>query len=887
MLRNIPFKSSIRSYSNQSASITTAPTVFLTNVRAISNKLDEVTLSLRTHKPDIAVITETWLDNTTPISISISISIQGYNIARLDRNSRGGGILIYVADNLSFNVLDLHSIPNISRSESEILPVIIDGSLLVVCLYHPFWNDSHRDSECISSLIDIIDYTLTNIAFDPSRFKCLICGDFNGLRSHYVDIQHQTGLTPIVTAATRGCNILDQIFTDIPLMSNPVILPPIARSDHCIVLWRQSRFMRNKSVKRRIRIQSKARRAQFNDLICRYDWLALVNSTTNVNEAAQILLESLKSLYDLCFPLRTVRIRPSDPPWVTGNLRHLINQRDRAFQQKQMPKYLRIREEVISHTRFLKCRYLKMAISSGNVRNAWKAIKSVGRYTHSTSTFISPQISAEDFNSYFESIFQNGSNCDFETVCEEASIPTFDVCEIDSILKRLRRKSCGPDELPYWIFREYSYLLSPAITSVFNASLMSGIVPMCFKKANVVPVPKCTRPSLASDYRQISLLPILSKVLEKLVCQKFILPPIQSNLDLTQFAYVPSRASGTVSALTLLSNRILQFLDSSSGAVRILTLDFSKAFDKVLHNVILSAALKLELPYFIVRWIGSFLSGRMQRVKMGTMFSSWTFVPSGVPQGSVLGPILFGMVMESFRPLCSNSAVIKYADDLTIMHFIRSSSENRLQAEWQHCVDWSNDNHLPLNISKCKVLDIVTKRQLVTDPIVTLDGFVIPNVDELKILGVIFASNLKWNAHIRYVVSKASRRIFLIRNLKRSDCPDMLTFNAYVAFLRSVLLYAYPSFCNLPFYLQQQLLNVEKRVFRIMNSNANRENILNVADRSCVKLFRKIELYSDHPLRAMFQEREVVRTRNSLSLKPPPTKTERFKNSFVKYCRRW
>ena len=184
--------------------------------------------------------------------------------------------------------------------------------------------------------------------------------------------------------------------------------------------------------------------------------------------------------------------------------------------------------------------------------------------------------------------------------------------------------------------------------------------------------------------------------------------------------------------------------------------------------------------------VSSFLQNRVQCVWWNGQSTKWSPIPSGVPQGSVLGPILFGLVVNSFHPVCLNSRAVKYADDVTILHFVRSPSEDNLQAEWNNCVNWASVNKLPLNILKCKVLNIVTKKNLVLSKVLCSPGYFLPEVDELKLLGVIFSSNLKWNAHVNSIICKATRRIFIIRNLKRSDCSSELIFRAYVSFIRSV-----------------------------------------------------------------------------------------------------
>ena len=197
----------------------------------------------------------------------------------------------------------------------------------------------------------------------------------------------------------------------------------------------------------------------------------------------------------------------------------------------------------------------------------------------------------------------------------------------------------------------------------------------------------------------------------------------------------------------------------------------------------------------MLRLFSDFLFNRQQRVFGNNCNSPWSVIPSGVPQGSVLGPLLFTLVVNDLKPLFSNSCIIKYADDVSLLHFVRSSSDDHLQEEFDKCMRWSRCNYLPLNFSKCQVLDFCTKKCLSLTP-VFFSGSPLPQVETAKILGVFLSSDLSWNAHISYIVSKASHRVFIIRNLKRSACSSELIFRAYVAFVRSILLYTFPSFCN-------------------------------------------------------------------------------------------
>ena len=209
------------------------PSILVSNVRCLRNKTDEVDQRLRTIQPDIAVLTETWLDESIPDS---SITTANYAVSRKDRNAHGGGIACLIKDAHTFVNIDHSAIPGVPDCKSELLSVFVkELQLLIVAVYHPFWNDTTKDTECIDAVVSIIDYARVSCPCDPSSLQIVLCGDFNDLRLRSDEISRITHLTSVVDAPTRGKNVLDHIFANYCCDHKSKLLPPFGRSDHATV----------------------------------------------------------------------------------------------------------------------------------------------------------------------------------------------------------------------------------------------------------------------------------------------------------------------------------------------------------------------------------------------------------------------------------------------------------------------------------------------------------------------------------------------------------------------------------------------------------------------------------------------------------------------------
>lgn len=320
------------------------------------------------------------------------------------------------------------------------------------------------------------------------------------------------------------------------------------------------------------------------------------------------------------------------------SLNHLINKRDRAFSEEKHLKYLRLREAVISNTCKLKNDFLVSAIKTNQSSTMWRFLNQI--LSRKGNRPVPADL--DKMNDIFSSVFEDSPTCDLIS-STHSSLLSISLKDVIITLRSLRKGSPGPDSLPFWVFRDYWDFLAPAIHHICGLSFTTGVVPNVLKRAIVVPIPKCDKPTLL-DFRPISLLPILFKVMEKIVLKKW-LKSIIPKLSYCQFAFIPRTGQGTVTALTFLTNRILSYLDAP-GAVKLLMVDFLKAFDKIPIATVLNSLSSLEVPEELITWV-SYLHARKQRVKIQNEFSDRYSSTSGVPQGGVLSPIIFAIATQS------------------------------------------------------------------------------------------------------------------------------------------------------------------------------------------------------------------------------------------------
>ena len=261
----------------------------------------------------------------------------------------------------------------------------------------------------------------------------------------------------------------------------------------------------------------------------------------------------------------------------------------------------------------------------------------------------------------------------------------------------------------------------------------------------------------------------------------------------------------------------LRHLDSPGHYPRVCFLDFSKAFDRIGHNVLIQKLVDIGVRRSLIPWIVSFLSGRRQCVKLGEAISSWLPVKAGVSQDTKLGPILFVIMVNDLQCRSGKSDIWKFVDDATLSERLqRNVDSSAIQSDLTSVDAWASNNLMKLNAKKCKEVLICFFCNKPDLPNLCVGDQALECLSSHKVLGLIIQDDLRWNKHIAMIVTKTSKRLHILL-FRRGGIPPRDLIAIYYALIRPILEYCFPVWrCGLPKHLSEQIENVQKRLLRII-----------------------------------------------------------------------
>ena len=376
-------------------------------------------------------------------------------------------------------------------------------------------------------------------------------------------------------------------------------------------------------------------------------------------------------------------------------------------------------------------------------------------------------------------------------------------------------KSAGYDSVPTKLLKLTAHEISASLACLFNASFRTGCLPQDWRDSAVTPVFKKGNASLLTNYRPISLLSVVSKVQERVVFEQ-LSKHIDPHIPTHQSGF--RRQDGTELQLSRLVHEISEARDAGKTVMSCF-FDLSKAFDRVWHDGLLAKLSHFGAHGAAYNWFAAYLNGRRQRVKIENSFSSWLAIPAGVPQGSVLGPLLFLIYTIDLPAACINESTVcsQFADDTALITAANSlsSTEASLQSAVSSAGEWLRNWHLLVNASKTVVISFHHKnRPPQRIPRILLYDTVLSVVPQHRHLGVIIQQNLKWDKHIHTVLAKSSSKLGQFRRYRCILTANAMTY-LYKSYIRPILEYASTSYSNLPCNLHDSLERFQRKAARI------------------------------------------------------------------------
>ena len=456
---------------------------------------------------------------------------------------------------------------------------------------------------------------------------------------------------------------------------------------------------------------------------------------------------------------------------------------------------------------------------SNSIREAWKFLRQ-STFTSTKGERVS--MDANSLNDHLAGTVQMPVAGDLRDLigCDNSqcfNLSNLDVVDVLQLLCRLpSRTSTGPDDLPAILLKQLAPSIAVNLTTIMNCCITQNKFPSQWKEANMAAIwkGKGARDD-PSNYRPISILPVLARLFEKAVARQ-LTDYCRANFIIPQEQFGFRASSSCELALLSALDRWMGEIDEGK-VVGALLIDLSKAFDTVPNQQLLFELLGIGCGRSAILFFKSYLSGRRQRVKQGATLTDWRDVSRGVPQGSSISPLLFNIFVREL-PSISDSSTIQFADDVTNSEADKSEQlvANRLVESFQQTKAFCDSHELIINTSKTQfILFKHPRRKLPLDYSIVLDGLTITPSDSVKLLGVTLDHHLTFGAHIDTTVKKAKGVLGSIARAA-SHLPRDLLKLAYLALVRSLLEFASATFASASTTQLAKLDRVQKMASRII-----------------------------------------------------------------------
>ena len=799
-------------------------------------------------------LTETWLCDATCNLHSVC----GYNHVYNYRKARkGGGVsLLLKSDIMYYERTDL----SYMNEYIESVFVEIDGSIVnatknivIGVIYRPPNTDINQFNQALQNLLENIK---------RSRKLCYLLGDYNidlfkseshAATSDFLNLMYSYSFLPVINRPTRitpfSATLIDNIFTNVLSdkwnSTSGIIVNDI--TDHYPIFVINKDFSVKEGdiylVKRKMDENAKS---VFLGLLRDVDWSSVFEES-DTQLAYTSFSQIYSSIYNKSFPKYTVKYKYNNrKPWLSESMRSTIRHKNKLFKKYKISRTAKREKEYFDQKSKLK----KILVTAeklhyqekfegykGNLRKTWSVIKHLinrGKKCQIQSKFIHngrPVTDSLEITNVFNEFFVNvgptlaskipSSDISPTVFLKDKVLNTIQLKpvteeELRKIVLALKDSACGYDKLdPKCVKLSCPYIINPLLY-ICNLSFSQGVFPQELKLAKVVPIFKAGDVMKVNNYRPVSVLSVMSKVLERLMYNRLFdfIEKFKILYDL-QFGFRKDHA--TYMALMVVVDKIIKSLEKGEFTIG-LFLDFSKAFDTIDHDVLF-----LKLNHYGIRgvalsWLKSYMTNRNQYVSYNGHQSATRVIRCGVPQGSILGPLLFLIYVNDLASVSDFLISALFADDTNMFASGQDIDylQSKFNSELKNISLWLQVNKLSLNVDKSHFMVFTGGRQ--GNPVtLEINGIKLSQVMDVKFLGIIFDDKLNWKKHIDHISKKISRSIGILYKLRQYVNSDTMLSLYYT------LVYPYLTYCNIIWgnacktYLKPLFL-IQKRIIRILSN---------------------------------------------------------------------
>lgn len=883
-------------------------------VNSLVNKTDELSALVKNvriyRESSLLCFFESWL--TASIS-DANVNLPGFTTFRADRDTkasgkRKGGGLVLFTNNRWCNPGHVTVKTIICSKDIELLAVSLRpyymprefSHAIAVCVYIP--PRAHAEAAC-----DVIHSTVSGLQTQHPDAFVFISGDFN----HVTLDSCLPAFSQFVDCPTRGDRTIDLLYANVRDAYKATSLPPLGKSDHNLVLLQpkyKPKVKRLPVTTRSFRKWSPEAEAALRGCFESTDWGVLQDTWgEDIEKITECTTDYINFCMEVAVPSRTVRCFPNNKPWITSDIKALLNEKKRAFRDRDKERLKQVQAELRVRLKEAKDSYrrkVEQKLQQNNMREAWDGMKIItgcsskrggavegdadranqlnlffNRFnsaaTPTTTTTMAP---SPKINNNSKRASKSSPSPPAHLTLTNPALPVMNNITAAQVSNQLRKicasKAAGPDGVSPRLLKTCAAELGEPLQRIFNLSLRLGSVPSQWKTSCIVPIPKKPRPKELSDYRPVALTSHVMKTMERLLLHQ-LRPQVSHALDPLQFGY--RERVGVDDAILYLLHRALSHLDKGNSAVRIMFFDFSSAFNTIQPRLLGDKLTDMGVDLHLVTWITDYLTGRPQYVRLRNTTSDTVICSTGAPQGTVLSPVLFTLYTSDFQYNTEQCHMQKFSDDTAVVGCIRDGREEEYRQLIQDFVVWCRANNLQLNTSKTKEMVVDFRRRKPQLLPITIEGDIVEWVETYKYLGLHLDHKLDWTVNCDTLYKKTQSRMYFLRRLRSFNICQKLLQIFYQSVVASALFYAVVCWGGqIKKGDKARLDKLVKKAGSVVGIEL--EPLTSVAERRVLSRLLSILDNPHHPLHSTFSRQRSSFSDRLLSLS---CSTDRLRKSFV------